>query len=1505
MMDAFELPGNLAQALQLRAAKTPDRLALRFLADDPLDAVVLSYGELDLRARTIAAALQANAGVGERAVLLFPSGPDYVAAFFGCLYAGVIAVPAYPPESARRHHQERLLSILADAEPRLLLTSSALREPLLQMSELVGADAPQLLCVDSLDPHQASAWQPVALQADDIAFLQYTSGSTALPKGVQVTHGNLVANEMLIRRGFGIDLNPDDVIVSWLPLYHDMGLIGGLLQPVFSGVPCVLMSPAYFLTRPLRWLEAISEYGGTISGGPDFAYRLCSERVSDTALAALDLSRWRVAYSGSEPIRQDTLEHFADKFAPCGFSPDSYFASYGLAEATLFVTGSQRGQGIPALCLDDLALANNRIVAGDGSPVMSCGFSQPEHAVLIVDPKSLEVLPDNCVGEVWANGPSIAHGYWRNPEASASTFVDFQGGIWLRTGDLGFMRDGELFITGRLKDLLIVRGHNLYPQDIEKTIEREVEVVRKGRVAVFAVNAKGEEGIGVAAEISRSVQKVLPPETLINRIRQAVAEATQQAPSLVVLLNPGALPKTSSGKLQRSACRSRLAAGSLDSYAQFPHEHGAPVPADAVQRGSELEALIAWVWCEHLQVEQVAPDDHFFLLGGNSILATQVIAHLRQELKLELNLRLLFEAPTLSAFAAGVGALQQDDGLAQGAIATLPRDQELPQSLAQNRLWFMWQLDPQSSAYTIPGGLRLRGELDEAALCNSFARLIERHEALRTRFYERDGQALQCVDAASDFALQVVDLSDLASPEREARAQQVREEQARTRFDLEHGPLFQVTLVKLDDQEHQLLLTLHHIIADGWSLNLLIDEFSRFYAAACLGQPLELAPLTLQYADYGSWQRQWLAQGEAERQLNYWKQQLGDQHPSLSLSTDHPRSAQRKHSAARYSLKLDAALGSAIRQTAQAHECTPFMLLLASLQTLLHRYTGQRDIRIGVPSANRPRQETHGLIGFFINTLVLRAELDGRLAFAELLHQTRQATLDAQGHQDLPFEQLLEAFPQAREQGLFQIMFNHQQRDLGALRRLPGLLAEELQWHSREAKFDLQLHSEEDRHGRLTLAFDYADELFEAGTIARLAEHYVSLLEQVTACSTRPLGDLQLLNAQQVSEQQQWSAAPCAPAERWLPELLEQQVQQAPDAIALMWDGGSLDLASLHAQANRLAHYLRDKGVGPDVPVAIAVERSPQLLIGLLAIIKAGGAYVPLDPDYPPERLAYMLQDCGATILLSQSHLLGRLPAGKTLSVIAMDSLKLDNWPSHAPGLHLHGDNLAYVIYTSGSTGQPKGVGNTHGALAERLQWMQATYQLDESDVLMQKAPISFDVSVWECFWPLITGCRLVLAGPGEHRDPHRIAQLVQEHGVTTLHFVPPLLQLFIDEPLVAECTSLRRLFSGGEALPAELRNRVLAQLPAVQLHNRYGPTETAINVTHWHCTAEDGERSPIGRPLGNVICRVLDEQLNPVPLGLRGMASRRINSAGTMYSGNSAASAALTSCSSSAVWAV
>ncbi|PTQ68386.1 non-ribosomal peptide synthetase [Pseudomonas sp. GV071] len=1458
-MPSFELPRTLVHALQRRAAQQPDALALRFLEGDDGEGRVLSYAELDGRARTIAAALQSRTKLGDRAVLLFPSGPDYVAAFFGCLYAGVIAVPAYPPESSRHQHQLRLLSILDDAEPRLLLTSSDQRDSLQHID-----NAPELLLVDDLDPALAASWQAPELQADDIAFLQYTSGSTALPKGVQVSHGNLVANELLIRQGFGIQA--DDVIVSWLPLYHDMGLIGGLLQPIFSGVPCVLMSPKAFLERPVRWLEAISRYGGTVSGGPDFAYRLCSERVSASALATLDLSGWRVAFSGSEPIRQDSLERFAQKFAAGGFNASSYLACYGLAEATLYVTSGVRGEGIPALGVSAEALTQNRIEAGGDSLLLSCGTVRPLHQVRIVDPATLTVLGDNQVGEVWACGPSIAHGYWRNAEATAKSFVALDGHTWLRTGDLGALRDGELFISGRLKDMLIVRGHNLYPQDIERTVETDVSHVRKGRVAAFAVQQDGEEGIGIAAEIGRSVQKNVPAEALINAIRQAVAEAYQEAPRVVVLLNPGALPKTSSGKLQRSACRLGLDDGSLDSYAQFPADTAARVPGEAIET-DQLQAQIAALWAEHLHVPNVAPKDNFFLLGGNSIVAAQLMAQLRDQLGVNLELRHLFETRHLGGFASKVAEQLAQGGAAEGAIPRLSRQQNLPQSAAQNRLWFLWQLDPDSAAYNIPGGLHLRGELDDNALRASFARLIQRHEALRTVFLEEGGEALQRIQPSADLHLREVDLRHLSGTEQQDEAARLREQEANAPFDLTHGPLLRVTLLRLADEEQQLLVTLHHIVADGWSLNVLLDEFSRLYAEACGGQPADLAPLPLGYADFASWQRQWLAAGEGQRQLAYWTAQLGDEAPALQLPLDYPRSAQRQHSAARFTWKLDDALSQRLREIARGQQATLFMLLLAGFQSLLLRHTGQTDLRIGVPGANRQRLETQGLLGFFINTLVLRGQLDPRQPFTEVLTNARAATLEAQANQDLPFDQLVQALGGTTP---FQVMFNHQQRDLSSLRRLPGLLAQELPWHSREAKFDLQLHSEEDARGRLTLSFDYADELFSAATIQRLAQRLVSLLQQVAEQPQLAVGAIELMSADEQQQLAEWNRAPLPSPTLLLPQWLE---QHRADDIALLWQNQRFTYGQLHAEANSLAQQLRELGVGPDVRVAIAAERSPELLVGLLAIVKAGGAYVPLDADYPRERLAYMLEDSGATLLLTQAHLRHALPVPAQVQVLelapvgsAARTVALTSTP-----YAVSGDNLAYVIYTSGSTGQPKGVGVTHAALAERLSWMQATYQLDASDVLMQKAPVSFDVSVWECFWPLITGARLLMAAPGEHRDPQRLVQLVREHGVTTLHFVPPLLQLFVQEADVVHCNSLRRLFSGGEALPAALRDRVLAALPTVALHNRYGPTETAINVSHWHCQASDGERSPIGRPLGNVLCHVLDAELQPVPVGVAG----------------------------------
>ena len=1447
MFSSSEAFPTLAHALRQRAVQDAEGLALRFL--DAEGERTLSYGELDARACAIASALGERLAVGERAVLVFHSGPDYVAAFFGCLYAGIIAVPAYPPTSGNLQHQRRLLSIIEDAEPGLLLTSTSV------LAELPGG-VPGL-AVDALAAASQAPCNVRLPAASDVAFLQYTSGSTALPKGVMVSHANLVANERLIRDGFRI--GAEDVIVSWLPLYHDMGLIGGLLQPIYSGIPCVLMSPRYFLERPVRWLEAISTYGGTISGGPDFAYRLCRERIAPAALAGLDLSRWRVAYSGSEPIRQSSLDGFAAHVAGTGFVPESFFACYGLAEATLFVTGGRRGEGIGTLPVAAAALGAGTLAAGDDALVISCGRAQPGHGVRIVAPQTLETLPAGAVGEIWAYGPSIAAGYWRNPAASAATFVERDGHRWLRTGDLGALQGDELYVTGRLKDLLIVRGQNLYPQDLERVIEETVEGVREGRVAAFAVADGDEEGIGIACEIGRGMRKKFPAEGLIEAIRRAVAGACQQAPALVALLEPGSLPKTSSGKLQRSACWPRLQTGELQAYARFP---GETVAAEAAT-GEGLTAALADIWRACLGDVAVGPESDFFLLGGNSISATQVIGEVRSRLGRTVELRSLFEAPRLVDFAARVAASARHQ---ERVLAPLSGER-LPLSAAQRRLWLAWQLDPAGAAYSIPGGLSLRGEVDEQAVRTTLERLVARHDGLRSRFFEADGQVWQRSESASTYGWQQLDLRSLPAVDRERALRQRRDAEAREPFDLTRGPLLRASLIRQEDEVWQLWLTLHHIAADGWSLNLLVDEFARLYAEALGGQPANLAPLPCLAAQAALGQEADQADDRAQH-LAWWRAALGEAPTPLVPAGESGWDSRQVSPAERLSLRVAAGLGERLRQAAQAHGASPFMWLLATFGLLLQRQGGVRQGCLGVPSANRQQAETFGQVGCFINTLVFPLHLEPAEDFATHLARLRDFTLDAQAHQALPYDDLAASYG-GRE--LFRVLFNHQQRDLGALRRLPGLLAEPLAWHSRQAKFELQLQSEEDERGRLSLHFDFALDAWDRDAVERLADAYLQLLAATVATPERPVGDLPLLSEAHTEQLLRWGEAPCAIPDVLLPAALVQALQAHPERLALEWDDGQLDHRQLHSAARRLAVQLLAAGAGPDVPVAICAERSPQRVVGLLAILLAGSAYVPLDPDYPRERLDFMLADSAAPLLLCQGDPASRLTLPAGVRVVRLDEALADGEDVALPLPSLHPEHLAYVLYTSGSTGRPKGVTISHGALAQRLAWMQATYGLDASDVLLQKAPLGFDVSVWETFWPLLAGARLVLAAPGEQRDPAALLQRVRAHGVTTLHFVPPLLQLFLEQPGVSECTSLRRLFSGGEALPAALRDRTLECLSAVALHNRYGPTETTINVTHWPCRAEDGARVPIGTPLGNVRCRVLDSELNPLPVGMAG----------------------------------
>ncbi len=798
-------------------------------------------------------------------------------------------------------------------------------------------------------------------------------------------------------------------------------------------------------------------------------------------------------------------------------------------------------------------------------------------------------------------------------------------------------------------------------------------------------------------------------------------------------------------------------------------------------------------------------------------------------------------------------------------------------SYAQQRMWFLWHLEPQSGAYNLPSAVRLNGPLDRQALERAFASLVQRHETLRTVFPRGADDSLAQAPLQRPLEVAFEDCSGLPEAEQEARLREEAQRESLQPFDLCEGPLLRVRLIRLGEERHVLLLTLHHIVSDGWSMNVLIEEFSRFYSAYATGAEPGLPALPIQYADYALWQRSWLEAGEQERQLEYWRGKLGERHPVLELPTDHPRPAVPSYRGSRYEFSIEPALAEALRGTARRQGLTLFMLLLGGFNILLQRYSGQTDLRVGVPIANRNRAEVEGLIGLFVNTQVLRSVFDGRTSVATLLAGLKDTVLGAQAHQDLPFERLVEAFKVERSLShspLFQVMYNHQPlvADIEALDSVAGLSFGQLDWKSRTTQFDLSLDTYE-KGGRLYAALTYATDLFEARTVERMARHWQNLLRGMLENPQASVDSLPMLDAEERGQLLEgWNATAAEyPLQRGVHRLFEEQAERTPTAPALAFGEERLDYAELNRRANRLAHALIERGVGADRLVGVAMERSIEMVVALMAILKAGGAYVPVDPEYPEERQAYMLEDSGVELLLSQSRL--KLPLAQGVQRIDLDRGEpwFEGYSEANPDIHLDGENLAYVIYTSGSTGKPKGAGNRHSALSNRLCWMQQAYGLGVGDTVLQKTPFSFDVSVWEFFWPLMSGARLVVAAPGDHRDPAKLVELIKREGIDTLHFVPSMLQAFLQDEDVASCTSLKRIVCSGEALPADAQQQVFAKLPQAGLYNLYGPTEAAIDVTHWACVEEGKDAVPIGRPIANLACYILDGNLEPVPVGVLG----------------------------------
>ncbi len=1448
------------------AALTPDRPAYAFLPDGETESVRFSFAGIDLRARAVAAALQGRGLAGERVLVAYPSGPEYVQSFLGCLYAGAVAVPCDEPRSGPG--AERLAGIRADARPALALAADA-GPGLAGLPTLDAAHVP-----DSA----ADAWTDPATGPADLAFLQYTSGSTRQPRGVMVDHGNLLANERCIAEACGHDR--DSTFVGWVPFFHDMGLVANLLQPLYLGSLSVLMPPMAFLQRPGRWLRAVTRYRAHTSGGPNFAYDLCVERVGAAERAELDLSGWRVAYNGAEPVRADTLRRFADSFAPQGFRAGAHFPSYGLAEATLLVATGPKDRPPPTLTADPAALRDGHVrPAPDDTPgteLVGNGTARPGTELRIVDPATATPCPDGRVGEIWVRGPGVARGYWDRPAESRRLLaarLDGGDGPYLRTGDLGALYDGELFIAGRHKDLIVVRGQNHYPHDLERTAERAHPALRPTCAAAFTTARDGEEALVLCCELTSYRAPDLP--AIAEAVRAALATRHGIALHTLVVLRRGGIPKTTSGKVRRRHCRAAYLEGTL-------RVHGEVHPADG--RADEGETLPVTGDPERLATalrdsaaaraglsgEPPGLDEPVGALGLDSLAALHLHHRIQAAYGVtlpttallgDLTYRQLAQL-TLTAPAAGERARPAPAGSA---------DEWLPLTHGQRALWFEQALAPHAAAYHLVRALTLHGPLDEKTLARAVDRVVRRHPALRTRFALHDGEPV-CRTGQDGPGLEVRDAT--GTPEQEFR--ELLAEAGDRPFDLlTAGPPIRLTLYRREGH-HVLLLAAHHLVADFWSLVVLLRDLARAHTGA------DLPPDAPGQGELLAAQREF-DDTAADRAWTHWSQALADAPPALDLPTDFPRPAVRGFAGATHTFRLPADLTARLTALAREQHSTLFTTLLAGYQVLLHRLTGQSDLVVGSLLARREAADTADAVGYLVNPLPLRSTRAPGESFAALLHRTRRTVREAVEHGGYPFGPLVSRLAPDRTpdraplvQSLFVLQREYgEQADgfrslalgvAGRLRLGPLDLAA-LPLPRRWSQLDLSLSMAETADG-LTGVWEYRTDLFTEATVAALSRALTSVLRAVTEDPHVPVDAIGLMPAGE-PEEDGHARGPVVPRPALsLHGLAAATAHRHPERTAVVAptpDGGAHHLShgALHRAATTLAARLHRLGVRPEQPVAVLVERGPYLPLAYLGVLHAGATVLPLDPQDPPRRLAATIASAGADLVLTDA------PSAGSASGLGARVLRVRDGIDGPERLsaEVHPEQAAYLLYTSGSTGTPKGVLVPHRAIVNRVLWMQETYGLRPGERVLHKTPVTFDVSLWELLWPLAAGGTSVQARPGAHRDPDHLVRLIDREAVSTVHFVPSVLTPFLTELArgATRLPGLRRVVCSGEALPAREVARAAGLLDA-DLHNLYGPTEAAVDVTAWHCRTHGPGPVPIGLPIANTTAEVLDDRLRPLP---------------------------------------
>ena len=1306
---------------------------------------------------------------------------------------------------------ERLNYMLADSGVKLLLTHSLLAETIVSPKGIKHVYLDQQLMTDYPTDAPSVDYHP-----QQLAYLIYTSGSTGRPKGVALTQAGLSMHVQTIGERYG--MTPDDVELHFASISFD-GAVERWAVPLAFGSRLVIRDQALWSAE--KTCQVLEQEGVTIACFPPSYVGPLLDWIAYNK-PELTVRSWTL---GGEAFTRETYERLQQVL-----HPQRVINGYGPTETVV----------TPMIWE---AYAETELK----SAYAPIGTAVGERRLYILD-NELNRLPVGVSGELYIGAEvGLARGYHGRADLTAERFLPDPYGIagerMYRTGDLvRWRRDGVMEYLGRVDQQIKIRGFRIELGEIESKLQ---QLSRVEHCAVVAHDAPGGKRLVAYLQQSEGALGSLDEAMLLRSLVEVLPD--YMVPAKIVVLNK--LPLTPAGKIDRQNLFAPNWTQLNDTEFKAPE--------------GDVEELLSQVWQRLLGVERVGRDSNFFALGGHSLLAMRLVGELDQKYQLALPLQAIFDSPVLAdmAFKCVVKNSSKE------VIVAVDRDQSILASAAQRRLWFMHQLEPTSAAFHMPLALEFKGELNIPLLQQALNRLLMRHEVLRTNFIHEQGEVLQSINPHAELVL------TLGYMDR-AQATVNFAELLVLPFDLENDLLVRAKLVCLAENHYQFLLVQHHIISDGISTQLLLNELSDDYALMLDSEKPVLEVSALQYADFSHWQKDWLLSEKVESQLTWWKEALVADIEPLNLYPE-SHSSELYSQGERYHFELSSNQVNAIQSLASEQNTTTFNVLLTLWQLLLHKYTQQDEIRIGVPVSGRSQNQTQAMQGCFINSIVIPARFSDELSFSTLLEQVSAFSSGALQNQDLPFEMLVaEIGPKGnlQQHPLYQSSFNLQRIDKSFLQNWTGLDVTTFDPGAGGAQLDLSMDMQQFDDGSWAGFFNYAVDLFSANYIARLHGHWQHLLVQVTATPSIAVSQLTLITkSEQVAISQMNATQYDWGGFKPLAVTIHEQALLTPDAIAVSMGEQQISYAQFEQRVNQLAHYLQAKGVGPEVRVAIGLPRSVNLVIGIHAITRAGGAYVPLDPSYPSERLSYILQSADVGLLLTDVETQGLWSEQETLEVITLDNLNLAAYAKQPPSVAWHPDQALYVIYTSGSTGLPKGVVNTQGALQNRLNWKQQHYALQASDCVLQKTPFSFDVSVWEFFWPLMFGARLAIAPPDAHRTPWQLQETMANEGVTTVHFVPSMLQAFIHDAALSQCRQLRQIICSGEALPAGLSNTVLTQAPHIALHNLYGPTEAAIDVSYWQCQLDSEQRVPIGFAIANTELHVLDDRLYPVPIGVPG----------------------------------